>query len=180
MATYKSQVYVGGAKFGGVRHAPAEISASITIPAGTALAASDILKFFKVRPNTQITELSLVVDSNGLFDGAAGTIDIGTDASATDFVSASTALQSANKYVRLEATGTDGAGTFGFAGFSTTATRDIQINIQNAGTQTTADDTARTVTLTAKLMPVNLPAPPIDQPAYLYEDRYNSSGVSSV
>lgn len=183
MATYKSQLYLGRARVRATGPGPQDVSASITLPIGKALAAGDILKFFRLAPNHTLENVVLSCD-NALFDNAAGTVDVGTDADDDDIIVASTLFQSGGKVIRAEHTGAvDAAGppiVFTFAGWSATLTRDIMATFDAVGTQTTADDAVRVITLTARVLRTDLASPSLSQPAYLYQDRYNSSGVSSV
>lgn len=95
MATFYSNAYVGGNVFRVVGDQPAEITATVEVPAGYALQTADKLYFFKLGANHSVDE---VVVRFGALDNAQTatlTMDVGYEAAvATDdpnaFVSAST------------------------------------------------------------------------------------------
>ncbi len=175
MATYNAEAYRKGIVYRPVsEEGPASVTATVKVPAGVAISTSDIFNFFKIGANVVVQELTLTAygvngsgTATGIFDGAAGTVNIGNDSSATAYVSASTALQSAvNSSIRAEPSTVA----------ASTATRTIRVALANAGTQTTADDFDRYLTLTATLLPQRQPV--TSQVPYHYADRYNTSGSS--
>lgn len=187
MANFNSDAYARGTVLRPVSSGPFAVVATVKIPAGRAVATTDFINFVKFGANVEPLELSFKVRSvtpagaeaaTGLFDGAGGTVNIGTDASAANFVSASTAWQSAAQTpVRVDQTGTGTAFASAYVP-STTATRSIVMAFANIGTQTTADDNDRYITMTGTFAAtrVNVPS---TQPPYSYEDRYNTSGSSN-
>ena len=77
MATFQSYAYIGGVPFRSVYEHPFEVTASILVPNGTAIAASDVFKFFKLGANVRILDVVFACDD--LDTGASITMDLGYD-----------------------------------------------------------------------------------------------------
>lgn len=176
MAVFKSRAYIGGVKFRPVAENQFEVTSTVKIPAGRALVSGDELKFFKVGPYTDIVQLRLRVEgTGGLYDGAAGTWDLGIDGDSDAFEAGGTLGQS----------GAGGSVIFGegFTAFTTpwvpgSSTKELVLTqTATVGTQTTADNSDRYVTLTALMQPSKVDTP--NAVPYEYADRYNTSGVNS-
>mgnify|MGYP000010387091 CR=1 FL=1 len=186
MANFNSDAYARGTVLRPVSSAPFTVVATVKVPAGRAIATSDFINFVRFGANVEPLEMSFKVRSvtpagaeaaTGLFDGALGAVNVGTDASAANFISASTAWQSAAQTpVRVDQTGTGSVFASAYVP-STTATRRIVMAFANAGTQTTADDNDRYITMTATFAATRVNTP-TNQPPYHYADRYDTTGSS--
>lgn len=175
MASYKSKAYIGGVPFRPVAEQPFEVAATILIPNGTLLAASDTLQFMKIGADVRILEVTLITDD--LDTGTAITLDVGyTAAVAADvvdfFIDGSTIGQTGG-VVRVENGGDDPFADGPFVGVAET----IELQALVAVAPTTDPATDRYVTLVVK--GVKETTATADAP-YIYEDRYTNAGVSSV
>lgn len=200
MATYNSELYRKGIRYRATRDGAFELSASIRVPAGKALAASDVLNFITVGPGVDILEVSWSL-SSGLFDGAAGTVDLGTDADPDNFATASAGFQSGARNLKIERasfqavfnpsvvvpatvnapravplSGTQSTNG-GYQITAPTGTRILRATIVNAGTQTNSDDVERIITMSAKLVPLAITTP--TQVPYDYLKAPASHGLVS-
>lgn len=111
MATFYSNAYLGGNEFRVVGDQPAEITASVEVPAGYALQTADKLYLFKVGADHSIDEITVRVADLDRAQTPTLTLDVGYEAAvATDdpnaFVSASTLGQTGGQ-VRVENGGDD-------------------------------------------------------------------------
>ena len=176
MANFKSQAYIGGVKFRPVAENLFEVSATVKIPAGRALVSGDTLSFLKIGEYVDIRAAYLRVTGGvGLYDGAAGTWQLGTDLDPDNFVAAAVLGQSATDFSVQY--GPTGGTAFATASPPTAASRSI-IMTQNAavGVQTLAAAADPYVTLTALLAPYHTGI--ASNVPYEYTDRYTNAGVS--
>lgn len=83
-----------------------EIVSSITIPAGTPLAAADVLNFCYLGENVRVEDF--VLESDDLDTGTSITFNLGNTASATCFLSADTVGQAGGERIRRSTDATVG------------------------------------------------------------------------
>lgn len=177
MATFKSQAFVAGNIFRPTADAPFEVSASIKVPSGTAIAANDVFKFFRVGSGVSIQEVTLRADDCDT--GANLTLHAGVDyegATVDDpdaFVASSTIGQAGGQ-VRVENGGDDPFAVGAFIPLPGTAVITATCAISPAGNPTTD----RVLTCTIK--GVKQAGVPSVEPAYVYADRYGSDGTGSI
>lgn len=174
-SVFKSRAYLQGVPFRPTSEAPFEVTASVLIPNGTALAADDILKFMKIGANVRI--LSFTLSCSDLDTGAGITLDCGYDlptGSDNDdaFLAASTVGQ-AGGTVRVE-NGGDDAFAVGLLA-PQTEVMTIQILVEDAPAGDPATD--RYVTVTLKCV-ADTAAGSITP--YSYADRYDNAGVGTI
>lgn len=176
MATFKSKAYIGGVPFRPTEEAPFEITASILVPSGTAIAANDVFKFFDLGADVDIRAIDFRCDD--LDTGTAITLHCGVDyAGATtddnDAFFASSTIGQTGGCVRVENGGDDPFAVGGFIALPGKAT----VTVTCAISPTTNPATDRYLTLTARCQ--KKAGATADVP-YIYTDRYNSSGVGSL
>lgn len=111
MATFYSPAYLGGNKFRTIGDQPAEITATVEIPAGYSLQTTDKLYFFKIGEDHSIDEVTVRFGALDNAQTATLTMDVGYEAAvATDdpnaFVAASTSARAGGQ-VRVENGGDD-------------------------------------------------------------------------
>lgn len=175
MATYKSKAYLGGVPFRPTADQPFTVGATVMIPNGTALAANDVLKMFKVGADVRILDVTLITDD--LDTGAGITLDVGyTAAVASDvvdfFIDGSTIGQTGG-VVRVENGGDDPYADGSFNGVDETIDVEIKVVVAPAGDPTT--DRYITLAITGvKETTV------FTQTPYVYADRYDADGVGTV
>lgn len=175
MATFKSHTYRGGVPFRPIADMPFEVSATILIPNGTALAENDVLKFMKIGANVRILEVTMT--ATDLDTGAAITLDAGYSAAvATDdpnaFVNASTIGQ-AGGIVSVTNGGDDPFAVGALAPIDETI--DIEVEVSAAPTGDPATDRYLSVTVKG----VGLQGTTAVEP-YVYADRYDADGVGTL
>lgn len=175
MSTFKSNAYIGGVPFRPVADMPFQIAATILVPNGKALAANDVLKFFKLGADVRVLDVTLITDD--LDTGAAITLDVGyTAAVASDvvdfFIDGSTVGQGGG-VVRVENGGDDPFADGAFNGVAETIDIEVLVAVSPAGNPTT--DRFITLMVTG----VKETRATADTP-YIYADRYNTSGVGSI
>lgn len=170
MATYKSSSYTKNAVYRpSSQTQPEEATFSITIPAGTALASGDVLKFGRLGENVRINTFQLEMDQFDSNGTAALAGKLGITSSDACLIAAATVLQTnttgKKNFARLdgEATAND---SFAVTPFPVqTTVQDLILTLSaNAGTAYTTGD--RTVTLKIKYQ-------------YAYPDTY-VVGVSAT
>ena len=175
MATFKSKAFIGGVPFRPVEEAPFEVTATILVPNGTAIAANDVFKFMKLGANVEILEASLL--TSDLDTGSSITLHFGYDADTlTDdpdaFLASSTVGQAGGK-VRVENGGDDPFAVGLLAAIAENITITATCAIAPAGNPTTDRY------LTAVLKCVKRAGATSDVP-YVYADRYSTAGVGSL
>lgn len=107
MATFNSGVYLKNAVYRPTSVGDAlEIVSTITIPAGTPIAATDRLNFCKIGENVRVEDFVLEVDD--LDTGTTITLNLGNDNSATAFLSADTVGQAGGERIRRSTDATAG------------------------------------------------------------------------
>lgn len=175
MATFKSNAYIGGVPFRPVADMPFQIAATILVPNGTALAANDVLKFFKLGADVRVLDVTLITDD--LDTGAAITLSVGyTAAVAADDTGAFVALSTIGQtggVVRVENGGDDPFAGGSFNGVAETI--DIEALVAASPAGNPAADRYVTLMVTG----VKETRATSEVP-YIYEDRYNTSGVGSI
>ena len=176
MATFRSKAVLGGNIFRQTEEGPAEVTATVLIPNGTALAASDVIEFAKIGALHRILEMAFECDD--LDTGATMTINVGYNApiagvTAAAFISASTIGQTGG-IVRVE-----NGGSTAFAG-GVIAPHAENITLRAAILAGPAGNPAadRRVTLTAKIEKFATTGQVV--PAYHYANRYSATGVGSI
>jgi hypothetical protein len=181
MATFKSHAYIGGIKFRPIKEGKFEITSTVKIPAGRALANNDVIKFLKLGADVEVLSATLRCDK--LEDGAGtnSTLDLGTFAGSGNFdvdgILDGSIITRAGGIIRVENGGDD---PFAAAFPATDQTVDVQA-IFLAGTpavQTVQGALDRYLTLTLECAPKRSAVPATD-PAYIYADRYTGA-VSST
>lgn len=175
MATFKSKAFLGGNIFRQTEEGPAEVSATIFIPSGTTIAASDVFQFMKVGANQRILEATLDVDD--LDTGATLTLDLGTNAPIAgvvpaNIISASTIGQAGGQ-VRVE----NGGSTAFAGGVLAASTEVLTIQARALAGPAGSPATDRRLTLTLKLTKA---ATSYSGVPYSYRNRYSSAGVGTV
>lgn len=176
MATFKSKAFIGRNFYRAMSEEPAQISATIKVPAGTAIAAADVFKFFKIGANQRILEATLSVDD--IDTGATATISLGYDALTQSdvpaaFISVSNIGQ-AGGTVRVE-----NGGTPAFASGLVSPLTESMVVQAVIGTGPAGNpNTDRYLTCTVKLAAVS--GTPAITPEYVYRNRYNTLGVGSI
>lgn len=177
MATFKSKAYIGGVPFRPTEEGPFEVTASILVPSGTAIAAADVFKFMDIGANVSVQEVTLRVDD--LDTGAAMTINAGLDyyGATTDvpaaFLSASTAGQAGGQ-VRVENGGSNPFAGGGLLPLPAKATVTATVAVAPAGNPAT--DRYLTCTIKGSMATTASAAVP-----YIYADRYNpATGVGTI
>lgn len=200
MSTYNSEAFRRGVRYRALNDGAFELSASVRIPAGRALAVDNKLNFLKLSPGVDILELALSTSAS-IFDGAAGTFKLGTDVDDDNFVAASTGFQSGVRNVKFERasfaavfnptpqTGNTSitprayplSGTQSHTGAyvlpAPSGAVSIQLMIVNAGTQTNSDDNERIITLTGKFAPLAITTPTLTP--YEFKERGAAHGLIS-
>ena len=175
MATFKSRAFIGGVPFRAVSEEPFEVTASVLVPNGTAIAASDVFKFFKLGANIRILEATLAVDD--LDTGASITLDLGYDLPTgtddDDAFLANSTIGQAGGTVRVENGGDDPFAVGLLAPQTEVMTVQAKCEAGPAGNPTTDRY------LVCSMKCVQRPAAPTGV-EYVYADRYNSSGVGSI
>lgn len=107
MATFNSGVYLKNAVYRPTSVGDdLEIVSSITIPAGTPLAAADVLNFCKIGENVRVQDF--VLECDDLDTGAAITFNLGNTNSATAFLSADAVGQAGGERIRRSSDATAG------------------------------------------------------------------------
>lgn len=175
MATFKSKAFIGGVPFRPTSEEPFSVAATVLIPNGTALAASDVLQMMKIGADVRILSVTLITDD--LDSGAGITLDVGYKAAvASDvvdfFIDGSTVGQ-AGGVVRVENGGDDPFADGAFNGVNETL--DIEIKVVDAPAGNPSTD--RYVTLVVQGVAeagVGTMTP------YVYADRYTNAGVGSI
>lgn len=117
MATYNSLVYNQNANYRpDEQNGAEELTVTVSIPDGTALASGDIIKFCKIGENVEITSFELNMDEFDHNASAALTGKLGITASDACLLAASTALQTNTTGAKtVSAVGGDKASSGGFA-----------------------------------------------------------------
>jgi len=117
MATYVSKQFNDNANYRPAgQNAAEELTVTVTIPAGTALASGDVIKFCKIGDSVEITEFELNLDQFDSNGTAAMTGKLGITASTASLLAASTALQTNTTGAKtVAAVGGDKASSGGFA-----------------------------------------------------------------
>jgi hypothetical protein len=176
MATFKSRAFIGGVPFRAIEDQPFDVTASILVPSGTALASGDVLKFFKLGANIRILEATLAVDD--LDTGASITLDLGYDLPTgtddDDAFLANSTLGQAGGTARVE-----NGGTIAFA-VGLLAPQTEVMTVQAKVETSPAGNPATDRYLVCSMRCVQRPGAPSTVPEYVYADRYNSSGVGSI
>lgn len=159
MATYSSRAYAGGNFFRPVKEAEFHLTQTIVIPSGTALAANDVLKFFKLGPNVVPLDLTLTVDD--LDTGAAITLDVGyaaeVAADVVDFFIDGATVGQAGGSVRVENGGDDPFADGVFNPIDEVIDIQLLVAVAPAGNPTTD----RQITLSGTFMRHTAPPSPI-------------------
>lgn len=177
MATFKSKAFVAGNIYRPTEEGPFEVTASIKVPNGTAIAANDVFKFMRVGADVSVQEVTLRVDD--LDTATAITLHAGVDyeGATTDdndaFVASSTIGQTGGQ-VRVENGGDDPFAVGAFIPLPGTAVITATCAVSPTGNPTTD----RTLTMTIK--GVKASAVPSVEPAYVYANRYNSAGAATI
>ena len=177
MATFKSKAFIAGNIFRSVNEGPFEVTASIKVPSGTAIAANDVFKFMRIGADVSVQEVTLRTDD--LDTGTAITLHSGVDydGATTDdpdaFIASSTIGQTGGQ-VRVENGGDDPFAVGAFIPLPGTAT----ITATCAVAPTTNPSTDRYLTVTVKgVKQANVPS---ITPEYVYANRYASSGAGTI
>lgn len=176
MATFKSAAIITGNVYRPTTEAPFTITQSVLIPNGTALAANDVIKFFKLGANVQILDISLNVSDCDT--GANLTLDLGYDLPTgtddDDAFLANSTIGQAGGTVRVENGGDDPFAVGLLAAQTETMTIQAKVEVAPAGNPTTD----RYLTCTVRAQKAS--AVPSVTPEYVYANRYNSSGASGL
>lgn len=169
--TYKSNVYLENANYRpSGQNEPQELTATILIPDGTALANGDIIKLAKIGDGVEIVSYELNLDQFDSNATAALKAKLGITASDACLLASTIVQTNTSGAFSIAALGGDKATSGGFATnpfpVQTTAQDVILTITQNAGTNYTTGD--RKVTLRFKYQ-------------YAYPDQYVTgvTGVSS-
>lgn len=177
MATFKSQAFIAGNIFRPVEEGPFSVSASIKVPSGTAIAANDVFKFFRLGSGVSVNEVTLRVDD---LDTATGiTLHAGVDyeGATTDdpdaFIASSTIGQTGGQ-VRVENGGDDPYAVGAFIPLPGTAV----ITATCAVAPTTNPSTDRYLTMT--IQGNKQAGVPSVTPEYVYANRYASTGQATI
>lgn len=177
MATFKSKAFIAGNIFRPVAEGPFEVTASIKVPSGTPIAASDVFKFFRVGAGVSVQEVTLRTDD--LDTGTAITLHAGVDYEGVTvddndaFIASSTIGQTGGQ-VRVENGGDDPFAVGAFIPLPGTAV--ITATCAVAPTTNVVADRYLTMTIKGTKQ---ADAPSIT-PEYVYANRYNTSGVGSI
>jgi hypothetical protein len=177
MATFKSHTYRGGVPFRPIADMPFELTASILVPNGTAIAATDVFKFMKIGANVRVLEVTLT--ATDLDTATAIVFDVGYSAAvATDdpdaFINDTTIGQTGG--IITVANGGDDAFAVGMlAPIAETIDIEAVCTVSPTGNPTTD----RYLTVTVKGVGVPNTATAGLEP-YVYADRYSSAGVGSL
>ena len=177
MATFKSQAFIAGNIFRPVEEGPFSVSASIKVPSGTAIAANDVFKFFRVGSGVSINEVTIRVDD--LDTATAITLHAGVDyeGGTTDdpdaFIASSTIGQTGGQ-VRVENGGDDPFAVGAFIPLPGTAVVTATCAVSPTGNPST--DRVLTMTIQGSKQ-AGVPA---IEPAYAYADRYGTDGIGSI
>lgn len=176
MATFRSKAQLGGNIFRQTEEGPAEVTATVLVPSGTAIAASDVFEFMRIGANHRILEVTFETDD--IDTGTTATINVGYSApiagiTAAAFLSAST-LGQAGGMARVE-----NGGSTAFAG-GVLAPHAENITLRAAiGTGPAGNPaTDRRLTLTAKITKFVTAGSVL--PPYHYANRYSSAGVGTL
>jgi hypothetical protein len=175
MATFRSKAMIGGVPYRATAEKPFEVTATILVPNGTAIAASDVFQFFKLGANIDILSYTLRVSD--LDTGAAITLhggyDLPTGTDDPDAFVSSSVIGQAGGQVRVENGGDDPFAVGALAPQTEIATITATCAIAPAGNPTT--DRYLTCTVKAQAR-----AGATSDVPYVYADRYNTSGVGSI
>lgn len=177
MATFKSKAFIAGNIYRPVKEGPFEVTASIKVPSGTLIAASDVFKFFRVGADVSIDEVTIRTDD--LDTGTAITLHAGIDYEGvtTDdpdaFIASSTIGQTGGQ-VRVENGGDDPYAVGAFIPLPGTAV----VTATCAVAPTTNPSTDRVLTMTIKGK--KAAGVPSVTPEYVYANRYNTSGQGTI
>lgn len=107
MSTFNSSVYLKNAVYRPTSvDDDLDIVASITVPNGTPISASDVFNFCRIGENVRVRDFVLEVDD--LDTGSTITLNLGNTASATAFLSASTIGQAGGESIRRSTDATAG------------------------------------------------------------------------
>lgn len=175
MATFRSKAMIGGVPYRPTAEKPFEVTATILVPSGTPIAASDVFQFFKLGANIEILTVSLRVSD--LDTGASMTLHAGYDLpTLTDdndaFVLSSTIGQAGGS-VRVENGGDDPFAVGQLAPLTEAATLTATCAVAPAGNPSTD----RYLTMSVK---AQARAGATSDVPYVYADRYNTLGVGSI
>jgi hypothetical protein len=176
MATFKSKAFIGGVPFRPTEEGPFEVTASILVPNGTAIAANDVFKFMLLGADVDVREVTFRCDDldtatgitlHGGVDYAGGTTDD------PDAFFASSTIGQTGGQVRVENGGDDPFAVGAFIPLPGTATITVTCAVAPTGNPTTD----RYLTMTVK--GGKRTGATSDVP-YVYADRYSSAGVGTI
>ena len=176
MATFKSKAFIGGVPYRPTSEQPFDVTATILVPNGTAIAATDVFKFMRLGADVDVLSVELRTDD--LDTATAITLHLGVDydGATTDdpdaFVASSTIGQTGGR-VRVENGGDDPFAVGGFIALPGTAT----MTATCAVSPTTNPSTDRYLTLTVKCQKK---AGATSDVPYVYADRYTAAGVGTI
>lgn len=175
MATYQSKAYVGGVPFRPTEEGVFTVTSSILIPNGTALALNDVFKFFKIGADVRVLELTLLVDD--LDTGTSAVLDVGYSAAVAadvpDFFLDGSTIGQTGGSATVTNGGTPAFADGAFVGVSEVLDIEAKMQVAPAGSPTTD----RYLTLVMKACAETTA---IEGVPYVYADRYDADGVSSV
>lgn len=175
MATFKSKAMIGGVPFRPLAEKPFEVTATILVPSGTAIAASDVFQFFKLGANIEILEASLRVsdlDTVTTMTMHFG-YDLPTGSDDPDAFLASSTVGQAGGVVRVENGGDDPFAVGQLAPQTEVATITATCVLAPAGNPAT--DRYLTATIKAQAR-----AGATSEVPYVYADRYSTAGVGTL
>lgn len=175
MAILKSKAYVGGVPFRPVSEQPFEVASTILIPAGSALALNDTLKFMKIGTDVRVLSVTLITDD--LDTGSSIVLDVGytlpVGSDVVDFFLDGSTIGQAGGVAQVSNGGTPAFADGAFNGLAEIADLQVLVAVAPAGNP----NTDRFVTLVVKAVAETTA---LTEEPYIYQFRYDNTGVSNV